>query len=995
MLTVSKPSADSSGPGVRASDLILSPDLSPARAGAFLADLGFRDPAGADQRIQQLAERLSDRGRLAKLLSDLLGQLAGCPDPDAALLRLESFFEAAGSADGLVAFLTENEGALEAAATLFGSSLFLTQLLMRNPQYFYWLLAGRRLDEIPPSGYFLEQCRQALVFGRPQSSLESLRRLHRREYLRIAAQDLLGLADLPQILEQTSRLADAIVKTVLELLLPEFGEPGDCFAVIALGKLGGQELNFSSDIDLVYVYSDASDRRRMMRLAKRLTAVLGEITKEGRLYRVDLRLRPMGRGGEIAYPLSAYRHYWETSAETFERLALIKARAVAGDPELCQQFEQSARRFVYRKYLDQAALEEIAWLKRRSERAVEPRGAEGRNVKLGMGGIREVEFFVQSFQILYGGPDASLRSPSTLRALDRLVDAGYLETDDFHRLKDAYTFLRAVENRLQLVHDRQVQTLPEDAVELERLARQMGGRRRAPQFGKELARHQRNVRRLFEALFQPAPESRLRRLVLDARVSRESALETLRGAQIDPPGPFWDSLEQLKTAPAFPHSAAKMRNLLANLLPGLLAAAAGLEHPERLVNRFDRFCEALGSRVPLYQGLVEDPELAGRLFRLISLSSFLSDSLIRHPELLDALARGLPPPPDREGWEAMVPGGYGPATVRRAVFKRREELKIAAWELDTKECSRARRRLSHLADLCLEDACRQWMAEHPQFRVARWSLFALGKLGGCELTYHSDLDVVLIYDERDSRISPGGWNTLVRWLKRELESYSTEGPCYSLDIRLRPEGSKSSPATPLAVGRRYFQDRAQGWERLAYLKLRPVLQQGRPISASSLLRLRPLTAGELENVLHLRRRKERELARESDQRIDFKVGLGGMLDIQLAAQVAQLEVGMPEVNTQRVLKHLETLQPSPLDAGAMLAWWDFLLRLESAVRLLSERSSNSLERSGEQTRLAARLLGFPDSEDLWNHCLEQRQQVRRTFREFFGSRSQRNDQGDP
>ncbi len=952
--------------GVRAEDLLLSPDLPPAEAHRYLSEAGFRDAPRADERIQRLGEMVADRERLARLLPSLLAAFGPSPDPDLALLRLENYFEVSANRDALVGFLADNEGALEVLAVLFGSSAFLTQLLVRNPEYLYWLLAGRRLEAQPPPDYFRAQCRGALQLQAADSRLQALRRLHRREYLRIAAQDLLGSAGLPAVVGQVSDLADALLGAVFETLFPLEARPGDGFAVIAMGKLGGRELNFSSDVDLLYVYTDDSDPARMTRFARDFTKRLGEATGEGRLYRVDLRLRPMGRGGEIAYPLGAYRHYWETGAETFERLALIKARAVAGDPELGAQFERHARRFVYRKYLDQAALEEVAWLKQRSDREVERRDARQRDVKLGVGGIREVEFFVQALQILYGGRQQRLQVQGTLEALDRLVDGGFVEPDDYRRLKQAYVFLRDVEHRLQLAHDRQVQTLPKDEKELARMVKTMSGGPPPdlPDFLTRLTHHRENVRRLFRSLLEGETSSGLPRLMLDPRLETETAVRTLRGQGVRAPEAMWEALEQLRRAPAFPHSPARMRNLLANLLPALVEHAAPLEHPERLVSRLDRFCEALGARVQLLQELVEEAESAESLFRLLSLGEFLSGTLIRHPELLDSLLAGPPEPPGRSQLESYE-AADSPAT-RRALFKRREEFKLAAWELAGGETQPVRRQLSALAELCLQDAGRDWCRQHREFDEARWTLFALGKLGGRELTYHSDLDLVLVYDEGGPGPSPPAWDGMVRWLKKELQTYTPEGPCYRLDFRLRPEGSKSAPATPLGQAARYFQERAEGWERLAYLELRPVDGRGEPIAPASLLQARPLTPAELDNVLHLRRRKEEELAQETPDQADFKVGAGGLLDLQLISRVARLR------------QDQDTLAREDLKT-----WWDFLLRLESTLRLQSEHPTSKLDREGESPELAARLLGLPDAAALWERYTQTVRQVRATCLGFF------------
>ena len=424
------------------------PGMSRETAIPFLQELGFSDPLRADQILSQLGGAAHLRELLTGLAPRLFEELKTSPDPDLALVHLQSFCQAVGNLPSLFQFLLEVPTALSALVQVAGTSPYLSQSLIRNPEYFYWLLEPGRLEQPLRRGALQEEAEASIRARHFGSGINALRRLRRREILRIAAQDLLGFVDFEDVVVQISDLADVLLQTTLTLLEDEFDSQLG-FTVLALGKLGGRELNYSSDVDLLYLCSDQYEHEDAIRFARSFTRAVAEVTQEGHLYRVDLRLRPMGRMGEIIYPLNALQHYYSSWGDTFDRLALLKCRRCAGSSELAAKFLSSIKGFVYRKYLDTAAVEEISWLKRCMDREQRSSPQPGQNVKLGQGGIREIEYFIQSFQLLYAGQDKSLRTTSTLELLDRLVDGGYILSADYRHLSDAYRWLRQVEHRLQ------------------------------------------------------------------------------------------------------------------------------------------------------------------------------------------------------------------------------------------------------------------------------------------------------------------------------------------------------------------------------------------------------------------------------------------------------------------------------------------------------------------------------------------------------------------
>ena len=685
---------------------------------------------------------------------------------------------------------------------------------------------------------------------------------------------------------QLSYLAELLLQQLFLVLAKALLPSPAGFTVLALGKLGGEELNFSSDIDLIYLRGDDTDAQLMARFARTFTQTLGAFTEEGRLYRVDLRLRPMGSAGEIIYSLGAYATFTETWADTLDRLALLKCRYVAGDSQLGKRFLQSIGDFVYKKYLDQGAVEEIRWLKRRIDREVGRREASQRDIKLGPGGIREIEFFVQSFQLLYGGSNPEIRTPQTLSALDRLLEYEFVERNDYQVLRKAYLFLRDLEHKLQLVEDLQTHELPSLDSELTRCAHRLGFRKGPDEadpvgrFRHHLEGHQQGVRRIFESLFETTSQKRgLEELVLNPVLSQEEGSVILETHGIQESLPILEGIQMLKGASAFPYSPSRLRNLLANLVPHLVAFCRVTPEPKPLFNRLDRFYSSLGSRASLYTELIENPTLRERLLTILSSSDFLSETLIRRPELLDAISTPVPSEADRGSLSKLVEQAEikgEPLRDTLRLFRRREEFKLALGDLFEPGQRNTRFALSQLADVCLNHCFQGLLKESPELQGERFALLALGKLGGHELTYHSDLDLLLVFESRQSTQLGELFARLLKKLRHEMEAFTELGQAYRLDFRLRPEGGLSALAVAFGSLEKYFEERAQPWERLAYAKLRPILSFGSPFPLDSLIWKKPFSASQRSELDRIRLRKELEIGREKTSGChDFKVGKGG------------------------------------------------------------------------------------------------------------------------
>jgi len=481
-------------------DLLLAARLEPGQAQALLRPYGFRNPEEADRDLQRLAEDPTARERLAAYLPELLHCLSLSADPDQGLRLLERFVRASLGPLGIVAALGNRPLALELVSRSFGASPFMAEILIRHPAWFHWITDPDVVSRARDREAVREDLDRFLApLASTERRLDGLRIAHRRGILHIGVRDLLRLATVEETLQALSALADVLIQKAYELAdetvrheqgLPP-AVPGDAsgsgFTVLAMGKLGGEELNFSSDIDLVYLYD--SDRGRIepgrrspartsfyQAVARRLTAFLGETTAEGTVYRVDLRLRPEGRAGAVAHSLKSIEQYYAQRGRTWERLALVRARPVAGDLALGERFLERVRPFVYGRPFESGARDEVRRLKEETDREVARRGEAARNVKLGTGGIREIEFLTQVFQLRFGSRRPRLRVRHTLAALRALTDARLVKRRDHDILRRAYLFLRDVENKLQMVADAQVHSLPETEEEVRTCALRLGYR---------------------------------------------------------------------------------------------------------------------------------------------------------------------------------------------------------------------------------------------------------------------------------------------------------------------------------------------------------------------------------------------------------------------------------------------------------------------------------------------------------------------------------------
>jgi glutamate-ammonia-ligase adenylyltransferase len=510
----------STSPAVRLLDDAPAPD-----ALALLSARGVADPARAAGELRQVAQAAVSRAAFAPLVPALVEGLWGVPDPDLALAALERLTRGGAGAALLARVQQRGPRAVSLLLAALGGSPFVSEQLVRHPEWVDTLTDLRSLARARRPREIQDEIRAALERQGPDGARDVLRRIRRRETARLALRDLRRLVSVEETLRGLSGLADALVASALEVAAREVraeaglrahprGTREPAFCVLAFGKLGGAELNFSSDVDLVYAH--ATDRGAVSRrpgalrrhayaesLGRRLTAVLADAIHEGHVYRVDLRLRPEGGAGAISHSLDAAHAYYRVRGATWERLALIKARPVAGDLELGSRLLRRVRPFVWSRPFGETERRQVLAMKHASDRGLAARGLTRRNVKLGRGGIREVELVIQTLQLASGGRSASLRARGSLEALEALRSARRLAAAEADALARAYLFLRDVENKLQMAHDSQTHVLPADEAELRLLARRLGygdgaGATAAERFLGELKAHTDAVHQVFE-----------------------------------------------------------------------------------------------------------------------------------------------------------------------------------------------------------------------------------------------------------------------------------------------------------------------------------------------------------------------------------------------------------------------------------------------------------------------------------------------------------------
>ncbi|WP_185983109.1 bifunctional [glutamine synthetase] adenylyltransferase/[glutamine synthetase]-adenylyl-L-tyrosine phosphorylase [Aureimonas mangrovi] len=872
-------------------------------------------------------------------------------------------------------FLEAPSADRERIGAVLDLSPFLGGTMLRRPHWPARLLtedAGERVRAI------VEALRAPLEPGGSESALMSeLREAKAEAALLIALRDLFGAADAARTTADLSDLAEACVARALrfclldlhskgQLVLPDPGNPekGCGLFVLGMGKLGGRELNYSSDIDLILFFDPdapaivdvAESVETFSRVARRLVRMIGERTRDGYVFRTDLRLRPDPSAMPLAIPLPTALVYYESSGRDWERVALIKARSIAGDRAASREFRAAISPFVWRRYLDFAALRGIEAMKERMDRhrGFDRIAVPGHDVKLGRGGIREVEFFAQTQQLIAGGRAPQLRTRRTDKALRRLAEGGWIDAGMARELTESYWFLRRVEHAVQMVADEQTHTLPETEEELLRIARLLGIDT-VDAFSDMLLGHLRRVKTRFSGLFARSGERKSAEAeapVLDALSDEEDA-EALEWLTAQGFGRPQDVARLIAGWGASRHRALRSegaREHLRAVLPSLVSAFAGARDPDAAIVSFDRFLAGLPSGLQFFALIASNPKLLELLATIITSAPGLAETIAQRPHVFDALLDPafygeLPDPAalaERLDVFMTEAGSHEEELDRLRAFASEQRfligVRLLSGAVTGEEAGVA---FSDLAEAILaallKAVTREFAMRHGHVAGGRVALHGLGRLGSRELTATSDVDLILFYDHDEGAEDSDGerplpvstyYTRLTQRLISGLTAPMRDGILYEVDFRLRPSGNKGPLATQVDAFRRYQEKEAWTWERMALTRSRPIGGDAALMEEVAQV-VRAVVSAPREpsevaaDAATMRARIERD--KPGRGALDLKLRPGGLVDLEFIAQWAILIglvpaefVGRP---TAEVLEALEEKQAGgPCLAPAMRAF---------------------------------------------------------------------------
>ncbi|MEV5678715.1 MULTISPECIES: bifunctional [glutamine synthetase] adenylyltransferase/[glutamine synthetase]-adenylyl-L-tyrosine phosphorylase [unclassified Streptomyces] len=948
---------------------------------------GFTDPSAAEQ--------LLDLDALSSVRSDpvLLEALGATADPDLALRGLVRLAEAeeADERQVLLDTLVTAKPLRDRLLGVLGASEALGDHLARHPRDWQALVTYEAVDLHPGVAEFEQGLADAV-------DPDSLRVAYRRCLLAIAARDVCGTTDLAETAAELADLATATLRAALAMA--RTSAPADAaqcrLAVIAMGKCGGHELNYVSDVDVIFVAEPVggADENGAMQAAVRLAAhlmrICSDTTVEGTIWPVDANLRPEGRNGPLVRTLSSHLAYYQRWAKTWEFQALLKARPVAGDPELGAEYVEAVSPLVWQAADRENFVPDVQKMRRRVVDNIPPDRVE-RELKLGPGGLRDVEFAVQLLQLVHGRSDAGLHSGTTLEALRALAEGGYVGRADAAQLDEAYRFLRSMEHRIQLYRLRRTHLVPEDPADLRRLGRSLGMRTDpVAELNKAWKRHASVVRRLHEKLFyRPLLDAVAQLAPGESRLSAKAA-----GTRLEALG-YADPAAALRHLEALSSGVSRKAAIQRTLLPVLLSWFADSADPDAGLLGFRKVSDALG-KTPWYLRLLRDEGAAAEnLARVLSAGRLAPDLLLRAPEAVAILGdpEGLKPR-TRNNLEQEVLAAVGRAAgaesavaVVRGV-RRRELFRTTAADIigsyGTEESpaepdhgalvDRVGSAVTDLNAATLSGALRaavreQWGDTLP----TRFAVIGMGRFGGHELSYGSDADVLFVHapregvgDEEASRAA----NTVITEMRRLLQ-LPTADPPLLIDADLRPEGKSGPLVRTLKSYEAYYRRWGLVWESQALLRAEPMAGDAE-LGRSFVELIDPLRypreglgEDEVREIRRLKARMESErMPRGADPTLHTKLGRGGLSDVEWTVQLLQMQHGwsVPGLRTTRTREALSAACAAELipadEARTLDDAWVLATRVRNAVMLVRGRPGDTFPSDGREMTAVGRYLGY-------------------------------------
>lgn len=786
-------------------------------------------------------------------------------------------------------------------------------------------------------------------------TVEQLVAWRNKEFLRIAARDLTGLDSLETVGADLAALGRQVLESACTLAASRDGDEL-CLAVIGMGKLGGDELNYSSDIDVLFVGEGSRDA-----IERRARAV---IDLAGRCFRIDVNLRPEGRDGPLVRSVESYEAYWDKWAEPWEFQALLKARPAAGDTELGRKWLEAAQRKLWGRPFEADDLRSLRTMKARAENEVARRGLSGRELKRGPGGIRDIEFTIQLLQLVHGHIDPELRGATTLATLEEMTGAGYVDQEDSDALTDAYRLLRTVEHRLQLVDEQQVHTLPTDSASLDHIARVMG-RRDAPegtaaeQLVKELRHRQATVRAIHERVyFRPLLEAFATTNSHDATLSPEAAAARLSAFG------FIDARRTQAAVKELTRGLSRSSRLMQQLLPLLLDWLSQSPDPDLGLLVLRNLLAGSVGTLNWADTFRDSPDAARALCTIAGTSRLLGDVVVRNPDLIARL-----PHAERlatRDRDDLVMSGRTALALREGRAER--QLALRRWQQRNLLGIAARDVLGHatvrevgndltrLADATIEAALASLAPTIP------FAVIGLGRFGGGELAYASDLDVIFVHDGGGTAASEEA-KRLATALMRLIGGATPAEGVYEIDAALRPEGKSGPLSRSVNAFEIYWRDHALTWERQAMTRAR-IVAGDRSLGDRLLDLIEPqvwdngLSAVEIRDIRRMKARIESErIPLDEDPDFHLKLGRGSLSDIEFTAQLLQLQFGVKATGTLDALRALsESDVLSGDDAAVLVEAYTFCERVRNRWFLVNSAPGDSLPAQPESLLWLSRAL---------------------------------------
>ena len=981
----------------------------------------FEDTGKAEGNLERLEKQLAPT-----LLTPLASLLSASPDPDGALNLLERYTQ--GAPPQVLAELARFPAALSYLIAIFGYSGYLAETLLSEPQLVVQFARDRNFTKLKSKEELMQDFARFSTTNPDPWLAALLARFKRRNYLRIVLKDVLRLSTLGETTLELSTLADVILSDAYLFcdreLQKRYGQPTyrDAqgrivragFSIVSLGKLGGNELNYNSDIDLLFLYSNdgetaggneresiVTNKEYFVHVAHAITRTITQATTQGEVFRVDLRLRPEGEQGDLAISMNSAREYYEHRARDWELQMLIKARHSAGDPKVTRDFLRSVEEYVYRSPGDFVAVESILLSRERISKKLRESRAQAIDVKRHRGGIRDIEFLVQCLQRLHGLQDHWVRSGGTLFALRKLNDKTWLSNRDYAALSSAYEFLRKVEHRIQMEAGQQNHRLPSDDDALDRLGRRIGVEARPTERpGEVLVRRVREAFGVVDEIYQ--------RVIHPGCANVPGAAFELKPAPIFLPDAGHQSYDSLLS-------------FLDTQAPEVARVVRDADLPERARRNIIRLLTAIASSPERFSSVLAKPLVLQRAFAAASSSTYLTELVVHHPEDLEALDSAEPALADGEGTGQLamglttyrLPEAYSWASEpgldlreKMAVLRRHHRARLlelgatdlahggSAFPMLKRWSVNAARCISSAQEIALNSCMQEKLSARGG--DVPFVILGMGRLGLSEFDLASDADLVFVAGPEASRGDLLDWTHLAEKTIEVLSSYTRDGIVFPVDTRLRPRGHEGDLVVTLEGLLSYVAEEAQAWELLTYLKACPLAgspQLGQTVAdlLQAAIFHRISTYDDLEGELHqMRRRLEKEVAVPGS---NTKTAPGGYYDVDFSISYTRLRnqvMALPGANTPEQISALRAAEAiSCEDAATLEAGASFLRSADHIMRLVMGKVPNGLPENAAHAETAEsvaqrwNLIGA--GETLAGKLHDTQQRLRYVYRRLVGS----------